>query len=261
MSIVKGGDALTSNENVNNGGTSEEHVLRYLKADESIRVRLLSSEEIAKVEVYDIYPLTGTIGVPDGFNHFKTASEELFKKADELKEALGYKKDDKIRDILSEADYKTFIAGKGKEWYDTLKEAYRLTTEHRFLFGFIDLVTGNPFVMQATKKQAPKIHEKIKKLQPQKDAFAFRVSKATGGFDIEVDFDPLTPDESTIVERTKTFEIPVETYGEAHFKPNEDFQLDVLKKFGFDMPKLGAKTSETTQEDTVSEVTHEDLPF
>ncbi|MCU5455269.1 hypothetical protein OCA97_14825 [Bacillus cereus] len=232
MAIVKGTDALKPAENSNQGNSSEneDRVLRYLKKDEAIRVRLLGAEEFARVPVYDIYPLTGTIGIPKGINHFEEGKKILFANADKIKKDLDV--DDKRKE-MTDVQFKAFKEGEGSEWVAALKEAYRLDQESRFLFGFVDLETGKPFLLQATEKQAPLIQKTIQGMQGQADSFAFAVSKATGGFSIMPDFaTPLTEAEKKIIEETRGIEIPVELFEEAHFSPSEDFQLEVLKQMG-----------------------------
>ncbi|PFA41984.1 hypothetical protein [Bacillus thuringiensis] len=233
MAIVKGTDALKPAEKDNNSGNSsenEDRVLRYLKKDEAIRVRLLGAEEFARVPVYDIYPLTGTIGIPKGINHFEEGKKILFANADKIKKDLDV---DAKRTEMTDVQFKAFKEGEGSEWVAALKEAYRLDQESRFLFGFVDLETGKPFLLQATEKQAPLIQKTIQGMQGQADSFAFAVSKATGGFSIMPDFaTPLTEAEKKIIEESRGLEIPVELFEEAHFSPSEVFQLEVLKQMG-----------------------------
>ncbi len=266
MAIVKGTDALKPAEKENNQGNStenEDRVLRYLKKDEAIRVRLLGAEEFARVPVYDIYPLTGTIGIPKGANHFEEGKKILFANADKIKKDLDV---DAKRKEMTDVQFKAFKEGEGSEWVAALKEAYRLDQESRFLFGFVDLETGNPFLLQATEKQAPLIQKTIENMQGQADQFAFTVSKATGGFSIMPDFaTPLTEAEMKVVDETRGLEIPVDLFEEAHFSPSEDFQLEVLKQMGhFGDYLAGAQKSEASKPEETGEpldIQDEDLPF
>ncbi|MED1211922.1 hypothetical protein, partial [Bacillus paranthracis] len=249
MAIVKGTDALKPAENSNQGNSSEneDRVLRYLKKDEAIRVRLLGAEEFARVPVYDIYPLTGTIGIPKGTNHFEEGKKILFANADKIKKDLDV---EAKRKEMTDVQFKAFKEGEGSEWVAALKEAYRLDQESRFLFGFVDLGTGKPFLLQATEKQAPLIQKTIENMQGQADQFAFSVSKATGGFSIMPDFaDPLSQGEEEIVKKTKGLEIPVELFEEAHFSPSEDFQLEVLKQMGHFKEYLATVKTESSSTD------------
>ncbi|MGI8362736.1 hypothetical protein [Bacillus cereus] len=272
MAIVKGTDALKPAENTNNSGNSsenEDRVLRYLKKDEAIRVRLLGAEEFARVPVYDIYPLTGTIGIPKGTNHFEEGKKILFANADKIKKDLEV---DIKRKEMTDVQFKAFKEVIGSEWVATLKEAYRLAQESRFLFGFVDLETGKPFLLQATEKQAPLIQKTIENMQGQADQFAFTVSKATGGFSIMPDFaTSLSQGEEDIVKKTRGLEIPVELFEEAHFSPSEDFQLDVLKQMGHFDEYLKTVKPDTSSNDGQSskpeetgnplDISDEDLPF
>lgn len=272
MAIVKGTDALKPAEKDNNSGNSsenEDRVLRYLKKDEAIRVRLLGAEEFARVPVYDIYPLTGTIGIPKGTNHFEEGKKILFANADKIKKDLDV---EAKRKEMTDVQFKAFKEGEGSEWVAALKEAYRLDQESRFLFGFVDLETGKPFLLQATEKQAPLIQKTIQGMQGQADSFAFTVSKATGGFSIMPDFaTPLTEAEKKVIEETRGLEIPVELFEEAHFSPSEDFQLEVLKQMGHfgeylktvkpDTSSNEGQASKPEEPIDLSNIQDDDLPF
>ncbi|WP_144651058.1 hypothetical protein [Bacillus cereus] len=226
MAIVKGTDALKPAEKKG----SEDRVLRYIKAGESIKVRLLGAQEFARVPVYDIYPLTGTVGIPQGVNHFEAGMKILFTHADDIKANLDV---DKKREEMTDVQFKDFKEKEGKVWVDALQEAYRLDEESRFLFAFVDAETGQTFVMQASENAGAAIQQTIESYQAQKDMMLYTITKAKGGFQVLPDmstFNALTPEQTKIIEDTKDLDVPVELFAEAHFQPNEAFQLDVLAK-------------------------------
>jgi len=278
MTVLKGFD-FSKPDSVQQaeGNEQEEHFLRYVKKDETITVGLLSPNEYAQVKVYDVYPLTGTVGIPQE-DLFKKAKEEMFRLADELKEECGA---EEARKNMTPDQYKAFKEGEGAEWIAKLKEAYRFDTQERFLFGFYDFETGTPFVMQTTKKQAENIYKKIagawtpKKAgaKSQAEKFAFTISKGTGGFALDVDTD--TEVEDKHLEWSKQ-EISEEQFSSAHFTLSVEAQKEVIKTFassheGFDLEKVIGQVSstkeETKKDDPFDNVGHpldlsdDDLPF
>lgn len=228
MAIVKGTDALKAAEKDNNFG---DRVLRYIKAGESIKVRLLGAQEFARVPVYDIYPLTGTVGIPKGTNHFEAGLKILFANSDKISEELGV--EDK-RKNMTDVQFKEWKkTPEAKPYIDAIQEAYRLDKESRFLFAFVDAETGQTFVMQSSENAGPIIQESIESYQAQKDMMLYTVTKAKGGFQVLPDmssFNALTPEHQKIIDDTKDLDVPLELFAEAHFQPNEVFQIDVLAK-------------------------------
>lgn len=285
MAVLKGfdfsnPDAIKDAEDNN----QEEHFLRYVKKDETIQVGLLAPTEYAHVTVYDVYPLTGTIGVPTEEDLFSKAKSEMMNLADIAKaEALGldvkeatdtYKK-------MSPAEKDKFKKGAGKEWHALISEAYRLDTQERFLFGFYDFETGKPFVMQTTKKQAEGIYKKISDAWTPKKAgakaeaekFGYIISKGTGGFAIAVDTDMDIEDKHR--EWAKQV-ISEEEFSTAHIPLSVQAQKEVIKQFAqphdrFNLEKIIGTTSvgEDTKQESPKDgnmrlpldVTEEELPF
>lgn len=278
MAIVKGTDALKPVEKDNNEDNTEDRILRYIKADEEIKVRLLGDQEFARVNAYDIYPLTGTIGIPEVKDHFEEGKKILFKEADRLKKELGV---DKKRKEMNDIQFKAAKKSELKPWVDALTEAYRLEKGVKFLFAFIDAESGKPFLMQASENAAPVIQKTIAESQEQKDIMLFKLTKSKGGFTVAPDmtsFGKLTPEQAAIIEDTKDFEAPIELFGEAHIKPTEKYQLEVLKKMnetegqskGLFTEYLAANTisgdtTSTTDNSTADreplDIQDEDLPF
>ncbi|ARO65093.1 Uncharacterized protein B5E39_2722 [Bacillus cereus] len=271
MAIVKGTDALKPV-----GKNDEERIIRYIKPEEEIKVRLLGSQEFARVPVYDIYPLTGTVGIPTETNHFEAGLKILFDRADEINKELGV---DEKRKEMSDTQFASFKEKDGKPWVDALKEAYRLDQESKFLFGFIDAETAKPFLMQASENAAKDIAKTIEESQPQKDMMLFKITKAKGGFKVAPDmstFNALTAEQTKIIEETKGYEIPVAMFEDAHFKPNEAFQLGILEQMNQSGEAEGAFTEylaqhqsietkpaepETQNEGKPMDINDDDLPF
>lgn len=279
MAIVKGTDSLTANVTGNDsGGSNEDRILRYIKADETIKVRLLGSQEFARVPVYDIYPLTGTVGIPTEVNHFEAGLKLLFANSDKVSKELGVEEKRKDMTATQFSDWKK--TPEAKPYIDAIQEAYRLSKESRFLFAFIDAETGKPFVMQASENAGAAINKLIEGYQEQKDLMLFNITKAKGGFTVLPDmssFGKLTPEQQTIFNDTASYEAPIELFADAHFKPDAKFQLEVLEKMNASGIAEGvfteylaehktASTEEKAPEGTnvgepLGDIKDEDLPF
>lgn len=228
----------------------EQHFLRYVKHGEEITVGLLKPSEYALVQVYDIYPITGTVRVPDEDFLFPSAKAEMFRLADILKKECGA---EEFKKKATPEQYKTFKETTGAEWIAKLKEAYRFDTQERFLFGFYDFETGAPFVMQTTKKQAEGIYKKIAAAwELDEDGsceameYAFTVSKGTGGFALDVDTKkkvfklPLNLQENHRQWREQ--EITEEQFSTAHNVLSVEAQKEVIKKFAAKHPDFDLKS-------------------
>ena len=123
MTIVKGLNAI---EKLNETKESTKNALKYLKAGDSMVVSVPSTEEVAQVFVHNVF------GV---FNSCLCTKEDLFDEAVDYLYSLANGEEDE---------------DKKKELKDT---AYQLKAKPRFLFGFHDLETGEPVLIDASKKQ------------------------------------------------------------------------------------------------------------
>jgi len=285
MTVLKGFDFSNpeSLKKAEENNEEEVHFLRYLKRGEELTVGLLRPTEYAAVEVYDVYPLTGTVGVPQENDLFPEAMKEMFRLADELKEECGA---EEARKNMTPEQYKDFKETEGAKWIAKLKEAYRFKAQTRFLFGFYDFKTGEPFVMQTTQKQAEGIFKKISNAWTsvnagtpcQAEMFGYTLSKGTGGFSVDVDTNTMlaimSPEDQEKHKEYRKQEITAEEFSEAHHTLSLEAQKEVIKKFavshpGFDTQKVIGETVINVDLDvkvddivgTVLDVTDEELPF
>lgn len=295
--VVKGFD-FSKHDSVKNAESNEqeEHFYRYVKAGETITVGLLQPSEYAQVPVYDVYPLTSTVGIPQE-DLFKKAKAEVMRLADiEKAKSLGYDPDSygikqAAEDYknMSDNDKEAYKLGAGKEWYRLIKEAYRLAEQVRFLFAFYDFETGSPFVIQTTKKQAEGIYKKIAAAwtaeegeAPEAEEYAFTISKGTGGFALDINTKKkvfkLSEEDQEKHAEWRTQQVTEEQFDNAHFKLSTEAQKEVIKTFasdkdGFDLSKVIGTVEEKPQEESPKnddpfsdtgkplDISTDDLPF
>lgn len=286
MAVTKGFD-FANGDNIRSAESNEkdEHFYRYVKAGEAISVGLLAPSEYAQVDVYDVYPITQTVGIPQE-DLFLKAKEEMFRLADVAKmKALGVdtvKEATEMYNAMSPKEKESFKNKEGSEWYELIKEAYRLDKQVRFLFGFYDFETGSPFVIQTTKKQAEGIYKKIAEAwvtpengQAPAEMFAYKITKGTGGFALDVDTTKMLmtmpPEVQEKHKGLRNQVISEEQFSTAHYVLSVEAQKDVIKEFAshhpdFDLEKVigGVSEKTETQEENITEVEdiqESELPF
>lgn len=222
--VVKGLNAI---EKLNETRETNKNALKYLKAGESLVVSIPSTEEVAQVYTH------GVFGV---FNTCQCTKEDLFD------QAVDY--------LYSQANNETNEDRK-KELKD---KAYQLKAKPRFLFGFHDLETGEPILIDASKKQGQTLFTVITEYAEELGSYAFKLSKAEGGvMSLTPILKGLTNTQKDNFEATKGKELDGKLYENAIFKRDLNGQKEDLKKFGFDLSLI--------LNEGVSKIDANDLPF
>lgn len=222
--VVKGLNAI---EKLNETRETNKNALKYLKAGESLVISIPSTEEVAQVYTH------GVFGV---FNTCQCTKEDLFD------QAVDY--------LYSQANNETNEDRK-KELKD---KAYQLKAKPRFLFGFHDLETGEPILIDASKKQGQTLFAIISEYAEELDSYAFKLSKAEGGvMSLTPILKGLTNTQKDNFEATKGKELDGKLYENAIFKRDLNGQKEDLKKFGFDLSLI--------LNEGVSKIDANDLPF
>lgn len=227
MTIVKGLNAI---EKLSETKETTKNALRYVKAGESIVVGIPSTEEVAQVFVHNVF------GV---FNSCLCTKEDLFDKAvDYLYSKANAETDEEVKKDLKD-------------------KAYQLKAKPRFLFGFYDLETGEPILIDASKKQGQSLFGIISEYREELGQYAFKLSKAEGGgMSLTPILKGLTDTQKKNFEETKGKEIDAKLYENAIYRRDHAGQLEDLKKFGFDISLI---TDAPKQENF--DITEDDLPF
>lgn len=221
--LVKGQNAI---DKLNETKETSKNALKYLKAGDSVIVSIPSTEEVAQVYTH------GVFGV---FNSCLCTKEDLYDKA------VDY--------LYSQANSATDEATQ-KEFKE---KAYQLKAKPRFLFGFHELETGEPLLIDASKKQGQTLFSVIAEYADELKTYAFKLSKADGGtLSLTPILKGLTATQKENFEKTAGKEIPTALYENAIYKRDRNGQLEDLKKFGFDVSLIL---------DEVQNTYDEELPF
>src|SRR5690625_2988485 len=150
------------------------------------------------------------------------------------------------------------------------KEAAKYKCRQRYAFGFIDLETGEPIVIDLSRNQAQVINGAITRFGKNLDKRAFTLAKEGSGKNTVVSLTPVLDmgDELTDKQRDNFDKAPKEfdmsLFEGLNYEADEKEQLQLLTKAGFDITKIGYSTEDAKEEDEEegsADITEEDLPF
>ena len=154
------------------------------------------------------------------------------------------------------------------------KEASKYRCRQRYAFGFIDLETGEPIVIDLSRNQAQVINGAITRFGKNLDKRAFTLAKEGSGKNTVVSLTPVLDmdDELTDKQRENFDNAPKEfdmsLFENLNYEADEKEQLQLLTKAGFDITKIGYSAEDAKDDEEVkgnendsSEISEEDLPF
>lgn len=134
--------------------------------------------------------------------------------------------------------------------------AAQLLPKRRYLFGFVDLSTGEPIIVEMTEKQGNAVIEVIENYAKYIDKKAFELGKSGSGTNTSVvlmpviELDELTEEQQANFEKYKGKEFDSEAFGKLfRFKSEEEQARDLLN-FGFDVTRLGIDPDALEKKDT-----------
>lgn len=142
------------------------------------------------------------------------------------------------------------------------QEAAKYRAKQRFAMGFFDLTSGEPIIVDLSKKQAQGVHDVIKKYEKKLGKLAFELSKTGNGTTTSVTLTPvLDLDEDLTPEQRANFDkapaqFDMSLFEGLLYEADEDEQIELLIKAGFDVSLIGLETPK--KDEAVDE---EDLPF
>lgn len=143
------------------------------------------------------------------------------------------------------------------------QEASKYRAKQRFALGFFDLTSGEPIIVDLSKKQAQGVHDVIKKYEKKLGKLAFELSKVGSGTNTSVTLTPvLDLDEDLTTEQRANFdkapaEFDMSLFDGLLYEADEDEQIELLIKAGFDVSLIGLDV----KSDTADDVGDEELPF
>lgn len=158
------------------------------------------------------------------------------------------------------------------------QEAGKYRAKQRFAFGFIDLDTGQPIIIDVSKNQAQAIHGALKKYEPKLGKLAFELAKTGQSTGTVVSLSPVLDFDDDLSDKQRdNFAKAPEAFDAKLFdgllyEAEEAEQIQLLVQSGFDVsligltPQSGGQGSEQTggesdADEGVGDIEDEDLPF
>jgi|SRR5690625_869107 len=147
---------------------------------------------------------------------------------------------------------------KSDDWQDEHgQEASKYRPSQRFAFGFIDLETGEPIIIDLSKKQGQVVYPVIQRNEKRLDKRYFELSKTGTGMNTVVMMSAEDLEDLTDKEREHFDNAPKEFDKEAlqkvWIRKTKEEQVELLKEAGFDVSLIGFDPNKDKSEEKTSE--------
>lgn len=201
-----------------------------LRSGSSVRVRVLGLRDLIHFRSYGIFKQINSFVAenPSKYNDKGFPKENLtvWDKAFQHYSDLAFEEENEKVQKELRAEGRKYI---GKE---------------RFALGFIDLETGQPIIIDFSKKQAKSIAGVFKKNEKKLDKKAFEIEKSGSGTDTVVtatslDMDDLDAKETKNFEKYDGAEFDMTLFDDLLYVADEKEQVELLTEAGFDVTLIG----------------------
>jgi hypothetical protein len=232
----RGLDALNSLNATNEGGNSNKAEFASFKTGTSYKVKVLGTADLIRFHSFGIFKKVNSFVAKDPAvrNERGYATENLgpWDKAAQYHQDLAFKARDK-GDTQTEERHREL--------------AYQYKAKERFAMGFIDLATGEPLIIDVSKKQAQSLHAVIAKFEKKLGKVAFELSKQGSGTSTSVSLTPfIDMDDDLNDKERENFakfadkEFDMTLFDGLLYEADEKEQLNNLAVAGFDLALIGA---------------------
>jgi hypothetical protein len=230
-----GADALNSLNASNEGGNASSAEFASFKTGTTYKVRVLGTADLIRFYSYGI---------------FKKVNSFVAKNPS-VKNAKGFAESnftpwDLASNYYSDLKRKAEDAGQSAKAEEYKAEAGKYRAKERYALGFIDLETGEPIIVDLSRKQAQGVHAVIKKYEKKLGKLAFELSKSGSSTSTVVSLSPVIDmdDDLTDKEREnfakqdeKTFDMTL--FDGLLYEADEKQQIENLVAAGFDITLIG----------------------
>lgn len=167
-----------------------------------------------------------------------------------------------------------------EDWQDKMaQEANVFRCERKFTIGFYDLDTGEPIMVEFTRKQANAVRDTIVKYEERLDQFAFELSKIGSGTNTVVTLSLIPILDDLTEKQQKHFEklpndFDAKNFENLYYVMSDEEQIETLTRVGFDVSLIGldkpedapktdeaAKEAVTEEDGEAIDISPDDLPF
>lgn len=239
-----GADALNALYATNEGGGNKVEFSSF-KSGTSYKVRVLGTTDFIRFYSYGI---------------FKKVNSFVAKNPS-VKNAKGFPVDnltpwDSAFNYYQQLKFKARDNGDAKAEEDYGNQAYQYKPKERFALGFIDLATGEPIIVDLSKKQAQAIHAVITKFEKKLGKVAFELSKQGSGQSTTVSLTPFIDDEDLSDKERANFAkyegatFDMTLFDGLLYEADEAQQIESLVAAGFDISLIGLSVGSGASADT-----------
>jgi hypothetical protein len=252
--LQKGAAALGALNASNEGGAGNKVEFASFKTGTSYKVRVLGADNLIQFYSYGIFKKVNSFVAKDpsvkNAKGFPTENLTVWDRAFKYYQDLKFDARDKGN-------------AQAEEEYGNL--AYQFKPKERFAMGFIDLATGEPLIIDVSKKQAQSLHAVIAKFEKKLGKVAFELSKQGNGTSTSVSLTPfIDMDDDLNDKERENFakqadkEFDMTLFDGLLYEADEKEQLNNLAVAGFDLALIGAdKPAEEIGEVTEIDPTNE----
>jgi hypothetical protein len=229
-----GADALSALNAVNEGGGTKQGFSSF-KSGTEYKVRVLGTADLIRFYSHGIF---GKI------NSFVAKNPSV-------KNAKGFPVEnltvwDRAAKYYQDLAFKARDNGDTKEEEEHRNNAYQFKAKERYALGFIDLATGDPIIIDLSKKQAQIVHAVIKKNEKKLGKVAFELAKTGSGqsttvmlsllFDLDED---LNEKERANFEKYDGKDFDMALFDGLLYEADEKEMTENLVAAGFDITLIG----------------------
>lgn len=238
--VVYGLDAINALNDEGGAGGGNGPEFTSFKSGTTFKVKVLGLQDLVTVHTYSIYKKVHSF-----------SAEKPSKKS-----AKGYP----IGDYTPWDKAWKYHKDLSEDWNDSHgQEASKYKPNQRFAFGFIDLETGEPIIIDLSKKQAQAVYPVIKKNEKKLDKKYFELSKTGKETSTVVmlsaeDLDDLNEKERKNFDNAPK-EFDKELLQNVFVTKTEEEQVQLLKDAGFDVSLIGYDAGTTTEAPQIDDPT------
>jgi hypothetical protein len=239
-----GADALNSLTASNEGGNGSKAEFASFKSGTTFKVRVLGTADLIRFYSYGIFKKV---------NSFVAQNPSV-------RNARGFAESnftpwDLASNYFADLKRKAEESGQSAKAEEYKTEAAKYRAKERYALGFIDLTTGEPIIVDLSKKQAQGVHAVIKKYEAKLGKLAFELTKAGSSTSTVVSLSPVIDmdEDLTDAERAnfakqegKAFDMTL--FDGLLFEADEKTQIENLVAAGFDITLIGLSIGGGTSE-------------
>ncbi|MBL4957341.1 hypothetical protein I5F15_10940 [Bacillus velezensis] len=254
----KGAAALNALNSTNEGGSGNATEFTSFTSGTSFKVRVLGTADLIRFYSYGIYKKVNSFVAENP----STMNEKGFPVGNYTPWDLAWKY---YQDLKKEAENKG--DNHAEERYK--EEASKYRVKERYALGFIDLTTGDPIIIDLSKKQAQTIYAVILKYEKKLGKVAFELEKTGSGTATTVSLTPIIDMEDDLTEKERENfakyadkEFDMSLFDGLLFEADEKTQIENLVAAGFDISLIGLSLGgNAANEPEPWKPTDEELPF